>query len=236
MCAASSPGRTRARGLSGTATTLWRFFRPAQAACSFDNNDLELGFRELGLAPEFSYSLAFTPPGAPDGKYHNLKVRLKGSGHHTVQARPGYFAAIIPAAPPPIERRIDQEVLAAGTRDEVPVHISATPGKMPAGEPALRVVLHVDVPHLQFANRFGVRTQILTVIAALFDDAGGFVAGKEGEITFNLKENTFNLLNGGMDASLTVAAPAGKYRLRGVVQDGNEGKLTASSQTVEIVM
>jgi VWFA-related protein len=42
-----------------------------------NNNDLDLGLRELGLLPEYSYSLAFVPPGAPDGKYHTLKVRLK---------------------------------------------------------------------------------------------------------------------------------------------------------------
>ena len=40
-----------------------------------NNNDLDLGLRELGLLPEYSYSLAFAPPGAPDGKYHTLKVR-----------------------------------------------------------------------------------------------------------------------------------------------------------------
>lgn len=199
-----------------------------------DNNDLELGFRELGLAPEFSYSLAFAPPGAPDGKYHNLKVRLKQSQHYAVQARPGYFAAIVAATPPPSERRIDKELMAAGTLDEVPVRISAVPGKMPTGEPALHVVLHLDVPHLRFANLFDVRSEQLTVIVALFDAAGNFATGKECEVDFNLKENTFNRLAGGMDAGLTLNAPPGRYRLRGVVRDGNEGKITASSLAVEI--
>jgi hypothetical protein len=74
-----------------------------------NNNDLDLGLREHCLLPEYSYSLAFVPPGAPDGKYHPLKVRLKQSGGYEVQARPGYFAAAINAAePPPAERRIDQ--------------------------------------------------------------------------------------------------------------------------------
>ena len=62
-----------------------------------NNNDLDLGLRELGLLPEYSYSLAFAPPGAPDGKYHTLKVRLKQSRGYEVQARPGYFAAVSPA-------------------------------------------------------------------------------------------------------------------------------------------
>ena len=98
-----------------------------------NNNDLDLGLRELGLLPEYSYSLAFAPPGAPDGKYHTLKVRLKQSRGYEVQARPGYFAAVNPANPPPTERRIDQEMLSAGTLDEVPLTFSTEPATTPPG-------------------------------------------------------------------------------------------------------
>ena len=199
-----------------------------------NNNDLELGFRELGLAPEFSYSLAFTPPGTPDGKYHNLKVRLKQARHYSVQARPGYVAALVPATPPPTERTIDKAVMATDSSNDVPVSVSAVTAKMPTGEPALRIVLHLDVPHLQFVNQFGVRSQILTLIMALFDDNGSFVAGKECELIFRLKDNTFERLTGGMNAGMTLPAPVGRYRLRGVIQDGNGGKITAASQQVEI--
>jgi VWFA-related protein len=57
-----------------------------------NNNDLALGFQELGLAPEVSYSLGFSPSIAPDNRYHALKVRLKTKGHYEMQARRGYFA------------------------------------------------------------------------------------------------------------------------------------------------
>ena len=199
-----------------------------------NSNDLELGLKELGLVPEFSYSLAFVLPVAPDGRYHKLKVRLKHNSPYSLQARPGYFAAIIPAAPPAGERRIDQEAMSAGTLDEVPVSISAVAGNLPSGEPALMMVLHLDVAHLPFVKQAGRRTQKLTVVAALFDRAGNFVTGKECVMDFGLKENTFKLLAGGMDAAVTLTAPAGKYRLRGVVQDASDGKITASSLSAEI--
>jgi hypothetical protein len=51
---------------------------------------------------------------------------------------------------------------------------------------------------------------------------------------FGLKENTFKLLAGGMDAAVTLTAPAGKYRLHSVVQDASDGKITASSLSAEI--
>jgi hypothetical protein len=190
--------------------------------------------KELGLVPEFSYSLAFVLPDAPDGKYHKLRVRLKHDSRYSLQARPGYFAAVIPAAPPAGERRIDQEAMSDGTLDEVPASISAVAGNMPSGEPALMMVLHLDVAHLPFVKQAGRRTQKLTVVAALFDRAGNFVTGKECVMDFGLKENTFKLLAGGMDAAVTLTAPAGEYRLRGVVQDASDGKITASSLSAEI--
>jgi hypothetical protein len=124
--------------------------------------------------------------------------------------------------------------MSAGTLDEVPASISAVAGNMPSGEPALMMVLHLDVAHLPFVKQAGRRTQKLTVVAALFDRAGNFVTGKECVMDFGLKENTFKLLAGGMDAAVTLTAPAGEYRLRGVVQDASDGKITASSLSAEI--
>ena len=200
-----------------------------------NSNDLESGLRELGLLPEYSYSLAFVPPGSPDGKYHTLKVRLKQSHGYEVQARPGYFAgAVNPADPPPAERKIDQEMLSADTLDEVPMTFSTEPATTPPGEPGVHVVLHLDIAHLQLVNLFGMHTEQLTIIAALFDDAGNFVTGKECEIDFNMEDDTYNKLTPGTTAGLTLNAPPGKYRLRGVVREANLGKYTASSQPVEV--
>src|ERR1019366_5230757 len=57
-----------------------------------NNNDLDLGFRQLGVLPSYIYLLEFTP--AEDGKYHKIKVELKKAGGDFVQVRPGYFAPI----------------------------------------------------------------------------------------------------------------------------------------------
>jgi len=199
-----------------------------------NNNDLDLGLRELGLLPEYSYSLAFAPPGAPDGKYHTLKIRLKQSRGYEVQARPGYFAAVTPAGQPQTERRIDQEMLSAEALEEVPLTFSTEPATTPPGEPGVHVVLNLDVAHLQLVNRSGMRTEQLTVIAALFDADGNFVTGKECEIDFKMKDDTFNKLSSGTTAGLTLHALPGKYRLRGVAREANQGKYTASSQPVEV--
>ena len=197
-----------------------------------NNNDLEMGFRELGLLPEYSYSMAFTPPGNPDGKYHSLKVRLK-KHRGDVQARPGYFASIAAPARPPEERSIDKALTAADMPNDVPVGISGDAVQTAEG-PGIRVRLHVEMEKLPFANQFGIRTEKLAVIAALYDQSGSFVTGKECELDFNLKDNTYRSIASGLDAGLTLIAAPGSYQLRGVVREANGGKLTVSSRTVTI--
>jgi len=116
----------------------------------------------------------------------------------------------------------------------VPLTFSTEPATTPPGEPGVHVVLFMDVPRLQLINRSGMRTEQLTVIAALFDADGNFVTGKECEIDFKMKDDTFNKLSSGTTAGLTLHALPGKYRLRGVAREANQGKYTASSQPVEV--
>jgi len=71
-----------------------------------NSNDLDAGFHELGMRPEVSYLLAFSPPEAANGKYHHLKVRLNNPGHNSVQARLGYVAVESRQPEPQPARRI----------------------------------------------------------------------------------------------------------------------------------
>jgi VWFA-related protein len=56
-----------------------------------NNNDLNDGFRHTADVPEFIYVLGFSPQKL-DGKFHKLKVAVKGQQKLNVQARPGYYA------------------------------------------------------------------------------------------------------------------------------------------------
>ena len=56
-----------------------------------NNNDMNEGFRRTADAPEYVYVLGFSPQKL-DGKFHKLKVKLKGPERLNVQARQGYYA------------------------------------------------------------------------------------------------------------------------------------------------
>ncbi len=201
-----------------------------------DNNDLDLGFRELGMVPEVSYFLGFTPDEAPDGKYHGLKVRMKSRNEYVIQARKGYWA--VPKqqlASLAQERKIDREVMGSDVIKEMAAVISSEPSKTDTGEPALEVVLNIDARQFHFVKKNGLHTQSLVFIATLFDDKGSFVTGTELNVRFALKESTFiRMTETGLEMSVALYAPPGAYRLRGVAQDGIEGKILASTLPVQI--
>jgi VWFA-related protein len=200
-----------------------------------NNNDLNLGFHELGMRPEVSYLLGFSPVEAPDGKYHKLKVRLTAGGHNSVQARQGYMAiAPAPAQAPP-ERRIDIVALDTGPLQEIPGGITAEGVRLDSGEPALQTVFHVDVKGLRFKEEAGVRHQTLSLIAMVLDASGNFVTAKEGTIDLALKEATFErLTQNGWNLSLTLPVAAGDYRLRAVLGEGMDGKVSAWTEEVQV--
>ena len=199
-----------------------------------NNNDLALGFRTLGLAPAVSYDMGFYPTGAPNKKYHALTLRLKKNGRYSIQARPGYFASITPPNGLTPERAIDKAVLSGDTPSDVPATVSASSVATRDKRPALRVLVHLDVPRLPFTEVKGVRTLHLDIIAALFGKGSAFVRGEEAYASFALKDATFLRLVDGMNLALTLNVPPGKYQLRCVVEEARAGKFTSILQPVEV--
>jgi len=198
------------------------------------NNDLDLGFRKLGMQPETSYLLGYVPD-PPDGKYHQLKVSLTEKRHDSVQARKGYMAVAAPEKKPAPERRIDREVLGADQLNEVPVTVTAQPDKLENGRPVARLAFQWDAAKMRFQLQDGARSQKLHIVAALLDGRGNFVTGKEGVVEFALSESTFaRALTGGLNMAMSLEAPAGTYRLRTVVVEDGEAHVSATTQAVEL--
>jgi VWFA-related protein len=59
----------------------------------YNSNDLQGGFRQLAVEPQYRYLLEFSLDGVKaDGKYHRLTIKVNRDGLR-LQARQGYFAA-----------------------------------------------------------------------------------------------------------------------------------------------
>ena len=201
------------------------------------SNDLDLGFKELGMQPEVSYLLGFAPD-VMDSKYHRLKVSLTAAHHAAIQARNGYMATAGKQGQQKssAELRMDNEVFTSSLLEEAPVTVAVAPGTSSEGHPAAHLTFHVDIGKVQFHERDGVRSQRFQIIAVLLDAQGTFVKGLQGSMDFAFKGDTYErLLAPGFNANLSLEAPAGSYRLRTVVVEGDEnGRYSTASQPAEI--
>jgi hypothetical protein len=198
-----------------------------------NNNNMELGFRELGMLPETSYVLGFAPSEGSDGKFHNLKVRLAGKKGYSVEARLGYTAAAASSGTTTsAASKLDGAVMASDAVADLPASFT---WEQWAGPPAITMILHVDFNLLHFKPNGDRRSQKLAIVAVLSDTNGTFVTGKRSVLELNLKDATFQrFAKSGFTTALTIKAPPGTYAVRAVVEDAMDSKLAAASSRVEV--
>jgi VWFA-related protein len=202
-----------------------------------DSNDIGTGFYVLSAMPSVSYVLGFSPEDLKsDGKLHYLKVKLTEPSHLTVRARPGYYAPSAQLSPAETRYlRLQKSVLANDKPAEVPIEFTAVPETLPNGELALKVLVHADIRKLPFRPYAERHVERLIFITALFDEKNQFLTGVQGVMDLRLKDATLKQLSAqGLDAKLSIQAPAGSYRVRQVVQEAVSGRIGALSRSVEI--
>lgn len=193
-----------------------------------NQNDLEDGFRELGMAPETMYVLTFTPSTTPDGHFHKLKVQV--AKKYSVQSRQGYMAVAATPEPP---SKLDAAVSASNTIADLPVTFTWEQWAGPAG---ITMVAHLDLVHMQFKRYQDRRTQRLTIVAILRDAQGSFVTGKRSELELSLKDATFQQFEKNpFSVALTLNAPPGNYTVRAVAQEALESTQSAATNQTQIL-
>ena len=197
-----------------------------------NNNDLDYGFRELGLVPAYAYELGISPD--EDGKYHTIKVKLNNVKHDFIQARPGYFAPTKAGSAPTAADKVDAEMLGSDERSDFPVTVRGVPGTEKSGAKGVSVDARVDISKLPFEKQKDRRDEKLTFIAGLFDPQGKFITGKEAEMELALKQDSFERFSkSGITGAMSLEAPPGNYRLRVVVEEAVKGEMSATAQNVE---
>jgi VWFA-related protein len=193
-----------------------------------NNNDLTAGFARLAAAPEFSYVLGFSPAGLkPDGSFHRLNIRLPNQKGVSVQARRGYYALQQDREEDTAEEEIHDAVFAREEIRDIPVHVRMQLSKSETGGDRLTVVATVDVTSLQFQKLRERNRDSLTVVSALFDQDGGYVAGIRNTVNLRLRDVTLAHLDSGINVPAAFDVKPGTYLVRVVVREA-EGKATFS--------
>ena len=202
-----------------------------------NNNDLDLGLREMAAVPEVSYRLGFTPANLkPDGKFHDLKVKLAVPGSFQIQARHGYFAPTEAEAKAEGEAdTFNNEVKKSDELNALPAEIGAQAGRLAAGGTGFQISVHLDARELAFQNDHGKHVDKVNLITALFGNDGKFITGELGVVNMALSNQSLDsLTQRGLNATIVLQAPEGNYRLRVVIEDEASGKIFATTRVAQI--
>jgi VWFA-related protein len=164
-----------------------------------NNNDLKAGLGRLTDVPEFSYVLGFTPTSLKtDGSFHAMKIRLPNAKQFSVQARRGYYALAPVSAEDAATAEMRDAVFSREERKGLPSGFKLQISRTNTGDSKLTVVTKVDPKGLHFEKINGRNCDSLTIVSALFDTDGGYLAGTTKTINLKLRDETLAQMSAGI--------------------------------------
>lgn len=159
-----------------------------------------------------------------DGAYHELEVRVPNAGRVKVQHRGGFFAPIPFREQKDIQRLSQAAMLLGGEeeRDELGVDWALVPLHMsPEGS---RLGLVVEVPGAAIVRGSG--NPGVDVYAYGFDGSGNSVGSFARTVQLDRTKASARLATGGLRVHGQLELPPGTERLRLLVRDRNDGRLS----------
>jgi VWFA-related protein len=131
-------------------------------------NSPELSLTEFDRASSSFYSLAYKPAHGDDGKYHSIKVRIKGSGYQ-LQYRTGYSS--IPAGLQ-LARAMNSSLATSMQQSSIPVNIATGESVPHDGGVLVPLRSSVAAKDLQFLPAGNGSVARVDLFVSIFDDRG----------------------------------------------------------------
>ena len=201
------------------------------------DNDFAGGIRKAAAAPEYLYVLGFAPSDLKaDGSFHALKVTFNPSEKVSLQARRGYWAPKHAEDPLAASRQeIENAVFSRDEIHDLPVEMHTQVTK--TGEQAkLNVLTSVDLKLIHLRKAEDRNRNDLTLVAAVFDANGNFIAGRQTILQLRLRDQTVQGLEQRPPFTIDTNfdMKPGAYLVRLVVRDEEGQQLTAENAGVQI--
>jgi VWFA-related protein len=200
-----------------------------------NDNDIAGGARALTDLPEFAYTLAISPPGPADGKTHSLKVALRSRARDRVEARNGYVSTEPSPEKETAQMRIDRAARSDGLIADLPASVRVSAGGAGDGRSTVRVVTQLEAGALRFGGSETRRLQQITFLTVLEKVDGGFLEGKEAVMDIEAGPETWVKMQvEGIRAQTWFSVAPGSYRVRQVVREAVQNRLSASDHPIEV--
>ena len=200
-------------------------------------NDFQAEFDRLALPPEYIYYLGFYPQDLkPDGKFHEVKVKLATAKGLTLTARKGYWAPSHEEdAAATATREIGEAVFSRDEMHDLPIDIHTEFYKTGAWDAKATIVSHFDIGQLPLRKQNDRNRDDVTVVCALFDRNGNFVKGKQSVVELRLKDaNVESRRSNGVTLHHEFEVKSGGYLVRVVARDAEGRQMAAVNGVVEI--
>jgi VWFA-related protein len=186
---------------------------------------------------QFSYYILTygMPPHKADGAYHNIRLELTRPGLK-LSYRKGYY---VPKEELTYENTKKEDLMdalsAPGNMNEIPMSLSYNYSQDDDSNYAVSFVTTVNIRDLHFQEEDSRRKNQVSLVLVAFDETDRYISGLEKAIEFQLLENSYaNLRNRGLTSRVELKLPAGRYKVKAVVREGNQGKMGSISKAVQI--
>jgi VWFA-related protein len=202
-----------------------------------NNNDMNLGFRRVSEAPEFFYTLSFTPQKMKfDGSFHKLSASVKRTGGPQVATRRGYFAPRGGTRDDKIAaQQLEQAFFSQDEIQGLSLAVQTQNFKLPNGDKAIDYTARLDAQQLPFRQDKGKNVDTLLVAVGVFDSDGNYLQGIERSIDFQMTQETLDsFLRTGMTLRSQFKVEPGKQFIRIVIREKQHQLLTAKTTSVAV--
>jgi VWFA-related protein len=213
-----------------------------------NTNGLQAGFGVLTGPP--GYYLTFAPTDLkPDGKFHDLKVELveKHKGL-IVQARRGYFAPRSEAEAEALAKggaagdpeaqakeQLREAVFSKTELQQLPVTMEVKVYSTKTDDRELALSAHLDTRSLHFRKDGQRNLNNVTFVFAVFDQKDNLLQVQKGQAPLDTPDAELeHVKSAGLKMDSKFVLKPGIYRIREVVMDAEEHRLTAQSRNVDV--
>ncbi len=205
-----------------------------------NSNDVKAGLNDLLEENSAYYLLGFQPEsGKWDGKYHKIKVAVKGRSDLVVSARRGYEAKEEkPKGKHISDPRLAEMVEAINSplvRRDIDLRLTPFYLDDAKREPLMVTLLHIDASRLKFNQVDGRYQDKLEVAGFVVDSRGKAVDTFSNTVNLNLQSNTHDeALRRGILSTRSLAVKPGIYQLRVFVREPSSGNIGTANNLVDI--
>jgi VWFA-related protein len=205
-----------------------------------NNNDIKQGLDGLLQINAAYYLLGFQPEeGKWDGKFHTLKVAVRGRPDLSVSTRKGYTARGEKTEETKITNpKVAQVIEAISSplvRRDIDLQLTPFYSDNSKREPITRTLLHIDATRLNFKQVEGRYKTDLEVVGFIFDSQGKLADNFNDIIALNFLPKTYEeTLKRGLLSSRTMNLKPGVYQLRVFVRETDSGLIGTANNFIDI--